>query len=122
MTSLYLLESITASGISRPSMVPCCTAVKVSPQAMGTAEPPMELNMSMYTGFCITRYFTPLTSAGFCTGFLLLIMLRKPPSIAAKVMMPLVSRRLASSAPTLPSSTLWACASLAYKKGKSLSW
>ena len=90
VTSKYLFWSITASGISSPSMAPCCTAVKVSPQAIGTALPPSEENMPMKPGFCMTRYFTPLTSSGFSTGRTLLIMLRKPPSIQPSSLTPLV--------------------------------
>src|SRR5688572_741226 len=103
-------------------MVPCCTAVKVSPQAIGTALPPSEENMPMYTGFCITRYLTPCTSSGFSTGRTLLIMLRKPPSKKPISSTPFFSSLPASFLPTGPSSTCCACGSLPNRNGRSLSW
>ncbi|MNW15431.1 hypothetical protein D3C71_2139280 [compost metagenome] len=49
-----------------------------SAKASGTALAPKLLNMSMYTGFCITRSLMPWKSSKRVIGRLVLVTLRKP--------------------------------------------
>ena len=61
--------------------------------------------MPMNTGFCITRYLTPFTSAGVVTGRALFIMWRNPPSKNASPIRFLDSSLASMDWPIGPSST-----------------
>jgi hypothetical protein len=90
-TSQKFMVRMVVVGLSWPSTVPCCRAMKTSEKARGTAVAPRALNVSMFTLEACTRNLSPTMSAGLLTGRLLFVMCAVPMRVLPRYLKPFVS-------------------------------